>query len=256
MLLARDRIGDWPGAARPDDEGLLPETRSQDHQRRADGHGRAALQFRQRARGDGDRRRTARASRSPSGASRCPRRASCPRSIAGASFRARCSRSRCTRCATSCATSWCRSTRSIRSSSFSTPAARIPGVSNAQAHHVRIRDAQGRQRQPRPTPARWCGCWPAFRPRSISFRSIRGRAPTYECSDWETDRALRRHREQGGLCEPRAHAARPRHPRRVRTAQERERQASGARARRPRRRRSPPTAGGLIRSWFCARSAG
>jgi 23S rRNA (adenine2503-C2)-methyltransferase len=26
ILLARDRIGDWPGAARPDDKGLLPET--------------------------------------------------------------------------------------------------------------------------------------------------------------------------------------------------------------------------------------
>ncbi len=26
ILLARDRIGDWPGAARPNDEGLLPET--------------------------------------------------------------------------------------------------------------------------------------------------------------------------------------------------------------------------------------
>lgn len=26
ILLARDRIGDWPGASRPDDDGLLPET--------------------------------------------------------------------------------------------------------------------------------------------------------------------------------------------------------------------------------------
>jgi 23S rRNA (adenine2503-C2)-methyltransferase len=26
ILLARDRVGDWPGAARPDDKGLIPET--------------------------------------------------------------------------------------------------------------------------------------------------------------------------------------------------------------------------------------
>ena len=58
ILLARDRIGDWPGASAPRTIGaLLPTTRPQDHQRRAHGHGRAALQFRQRARGDGGRLR-------------------------------------------------------------------------------------------------------------------------------------------------------------------------------------------------------
>ena len=35
------------------------------------------------------------------------------------------------------------------------------------------------------TPRRWCGCSRAFRPRSISSRSIPGRARKYECSDWE-----------------------------------------------------------------------
>ena len=57
ILLARDRIGDWPGAAAPQDGGLVPTGGAQDHQRRADGHGRAALQFRQRARRHGHCRR-------------------------------------------------------------------------------------------------------------------------------------------------------------------------------------------------------
>ena len=48
----------------------------------------------------------------------------------------------------------------------------------------------------------------------------------YECSDWDHDRALRRGREQGRLREPRAHAARPRHPCRLRPAQVREPEAA------------------------------
>ena len=51
--------------------------------------------------------------------------ASCRRSRAGARRPAPCSRSRCTPCATSCATSWCRSTRNSRSRSCSPPAAPI-----------------------------------------------------------------------------------------------------------------------------------
>ena len=45
-----------------------------------------------------------------------------------------------------------------------------------QAHHLRIRHAQGRQRFASTTPRRWCGCSRASRPRSTSFRSIPGRA--------------------------------------------------------------------------------
>ena len=61
ILLARDRIGDWPGAAGPGDGGLIPDAEQKDHQRRADGHGRAALQFRQCARCHGGCRRRRRA---------------------------------------------------------------------------------------------------------------------------------------------------------------------------------------------------
>ena len=56
----------------------------------------------------------------------------------------------------------------------------LPRLSRAdqrQAHHLRICDAQGRERLASPTPGRWCGSSREFRPRSISFRSIRGRAP-------------------------------------------------------------------------------
>ena len=58
--------------------------------------------------------------------------ASCRRSRAGARKPAPCSPSRCTPCATSCATSWCRSTGSSRSPICWTRAATIPGLSNAR----------------------------------------------------------------------------------------------------------------------------
>ena len=43
ILLARDRIGDWAGAAPPADGRLLPGDGPQDHQYCSYGHGRAAL---------------------------------------------------------------------------------------------------------------------------------------------------------------------------------------------------------------------
>ena len=49
-------------------------------------------------------------------------------------------------------------------------ARRLPELSGRielAAHHVRVRHAQGRQRHARPTPRRWCGCCKAFLPRSI-----------------------------------------------------------------------------------------
>ncbi len=84
-----DRIGDWPGAQGRETVGSFGG-RTQDHQRRADGHGRNALQFRQRARGDGHcfRRR---------GISLSKRRITfstsgvVPEIAGGASFRERCS---------------------------------------------------------------------------------------------------------------------------------------------------------------------
>ena len=59
--------------------------------------------------------------------------------------RLRCSRSRCMRCATSCAMSSCRSTANIRSGI----ARRLPRLSRrlqCAPHHLRICDAEGRQR--------------------------------------------------------------------------------------------------------------
>ena len=50
-------IGDWPGATAPKDPRGSARLGAQDHQCRADGHGRAALQFRQCARRLRDRRR-------------------------------------------------------------------------------------------------------------------------------------------------------------------------------------------------------
>ena len=41
-----------------------------------------------------------------------------------------------------------------------------PGALQRAAHHLRVRDAEGRQRQPGRGARRWCGCWPASRPRS------------------------------------------------------------------------------------------
>jgi 23S rRNA (adenine2503-C2)-methyltransferase len=48
-------------------------------------------------------------------------------------------------------------------------ARRLPQLSGPvqrQAHHLRIRDAEGRQRQQRRCARNWCGCSRAFRPRS------------------------------------------------------------------------------------------
>ncbi len=43
----------------------------------------------------------------------------------------------------------------------------LSGVEQRAAHHLRIRDAEGRQRQPGRGARNWCGCCRAFPPRSI-----------------------------------------------------------------------------------------
>ena len=95
-------------------------------QHRHDGHGRAALQFRQRQGGAADRlrRRRHRPVEAPHHALDLRRRADDRARRRG--DRRRCWRSRCTPSATICATCWCRSTRNIRSRSCSPPAAPIP----------------------------------------------------------------------------------------------------------------------------------
>ena len=87
------------------------------HQCGDDGHGRAALQLRQRQERAADRLGRRRHLAVASAASRCRPRASCRSSSRPAARSASCWRFRCTRCATICATCWCRSTRSSRSRS-------------------------------------------------------------------------------------------------------------------------------------------
>ena len=185
IMLARDRLGDWPGARRRPTTACARRG-AHDHQRRADGHGRAALQFRQCARRAWRSSPTATASRcrkrritlSTSGV--VPKIARWP-----ATRSAPCSRSRCTRCATSCATSSCRSTANIRSHELLDACRAYPGALQRAAHHLRICDAEGRQRQRSPTPASWCGCSTGIPAKInlIPFNPWPG-AP-YECSDWE-----------------------------------------------------------------------
>ena len=69
FMAARDAYGEWPS---PTGESAAAVVHH-----RADGHGRAAVQLRQRRQGDDASRWTTRASRCRAGASRCPPRASC-----------------------------------------------------------------------------------------------------------------------------------------------------------------------------------
>ena len=120
----------------------------------------------------------------PSAASRCRPPAWCRISNAPAPRSAACWRCRCMRCATSCATNWCRSTANIRSRNCWRPAAIIPAPPTPSASRSNTSCSRA-STIPSRMPKRWCGCSRASRPRSISFRSIPGPARKYECSDWE-----------------------------------------------------------------------
>ncbi len=122
VILARDRLGEWPDRARrwP----IVPSGGALRHQYRVHGHGRAALQFRRGEARDRNhlRRRRTLGRQAPHHGLDLGRGAG---DRASAANSAPCWRSRCTPPATSCATSWCRSTRNIRSRSCSRPAATI-----------------------------------------------------------------------------------------------------------------------------------
>ena len=114
ILLARDRIGDWSGAAGPDDGRLLPEGERKITNIVLMGMGEPLYNFDNvkeaievAADGEGLSVSKRRITLSTSGV--------VPRSSAGARRLAPCSRSRCTPRAMSCATSSCPSTASIRS---------------------------------------------------------------------------------------------------------------------------------------------
>ena len=133
------------------------------------------------------------------------------------------------RCATSCATSWCRSTANIRSRSCSTPAATIPALSNARRitfEYVMLKgvndtlaDAKALVRLLKGIPAK-INLIP-FNP--VARHEIR-------VLGLGADREILRDRLQRRLCLAGAHAARARHPRRLRPAQERDREALRPRA--------------------------
>ena len=136
-------------------------------------------------------------------------------------------RSRCMPCATSCATSSCRSTRNIRSSELMQACRDYPGASNARRitfEYVMLKGVNDSPAEARELVRLLKGI-PA-KVNLIPFNPWPG-AP-YECSDWDDDREILRHRLQRRLRQPGAHAARPRHPRRLRPAQERDGKAARA----------------------------
>ena len=229
VMVARDRLGDWPGGTRPTD-GDRPDRRAAlHHQHRDDGHGRAALQSRRRARRAADRRR-----RRGHRHFQAPHHALDLRRGAGDRARRRarsaaCWRCRCTRCATSCATSWCRSTANIQSPQLLEACRNYPGVSNAKRitfEYVMLKgvndsidDAKALVRLLKGIPAKI---------NLIPFNPWPG--SKYECSDWEQIEKFSAGRVRRRLRLAGAHAARPRHSRRLRPAQERDRETLRARA--------------------------
>ena len=101
-----------------------------------------------------------------------------------------------------------------------------PGLSKRAPGDVRIRHAEGRQRQPRR------GARPVEADRGHSgqdqsdpVQPLAGRR--LRMLGLEDHRALRRHPEQGRLRQPHPHAARPRHPGRLRTTEVRKREGQG-----------------------------
>ena len=132
-MVARDRLGDWPGATPARRAPSCPrEGAALRLEHRLHGHGRAALQPRQRDRARSASSPTTRASASRAGASPSRPPASCRRWSGSAPRPTPCSRSRSTRCGTSCATCWCRSTANTRSRQLLDACRAYPGLSNAR----------------------------------------------------------------------------------------------------------------------------
>ncbi len=127
MMLARDDLGEWPRArARAEGRGAAAV------ERRADGHGRAALQLRERARRDEDRHGRRGYQPVPPPDHPVDHRASCPRSRARPRRSAACWRCASTPPPTRCATSWCRSTGNGTSRRCWTALREYPRLSNSE----------------------------------------------------------------------------------------------------------------------------
>jgi 23S rRNA (adenine2503-C2)-methyltransferase len=135
VMLARDALGEWPKGAMdmPDEEERrrIHRRRAPADQHRDDGHGRAAVQLRQRPRraqaGDGRRRLASRARRITLSTSGVVPMMAAPARRSGSTWR-----SRSTRPTRKCATRSSRSTASTASRSCSRPAPPYPGASNAR----------------------------------------------------------------------------------------------------------------------------
>ena len=103
-----------------------------------------------------------------------------------------------------------------------------PGAVERAAHHLRVRHAEGRQRQPcRGEGAGASAGRHSGQDQPHPVQPVAGRA--VRMLRLGADRAVRRGGEQGGLREPGAHTARPRHLRGVRAAPLGEREAAGER---------------------------
>ena len=130
--------------------------------------------------------------------------------------------------ATSCATSWCRSTGSYPIAELMAAVRAYPGLSNARRVTFEYVMLKGVNDTPADAKAlvKLIAGIPA-KINLIPFNPWPG-AP-YECSDWRDDRGLRRHPQPRRLRLADPHAARPRHPRRLRPAEVGEREGAGQR---------------------------
>ena len=115
MLVARDALAEWPTRPR----------RPPVHQHRRHGHGRAPVQLRQHGGRAAPGHGRARAQPVAAADHRLDLGRRAAYRAAGRGSRRRASRSRCTPCATSCATCWCRSIANGTSPRCSTRAAAI-----------------------------------------------------------------------------------------------------------------------------------
>jgi 23S rRNA (adenine2503-C2)-methyltransferase len=126
-----------------------------------------------------------------------------------------CSRSRCMRATTRCATSLCRSTRNIRSRNLLDACRAYPGASNARRitfEYVMLKGVNDTPAEARALVRLLKGI-PA-KINLIPFNPWPG--TKYECSDWETIEQFSEIVFNAGYASPGAQAARPRYPRRLR----------------------------------------
>ena len=228
VLLARDRIGDWPGAASPQDGGLVPDGERKITNVVLMGMGEPLYNFdnvrdAMAVVGDGEglalsRRRI---TLSTSGVvPEIPRWGEEAGTMLAISLHAVRDELR---------DQLVPINRKYPIAELMAACRNYPGPLQRAPHHLRVRDAEGRQRQPRRRQGAGeaAGGHPG-QDQPDPVQSVARHAP--RVLGLGADRALRGGREQGRLCEPRAHAARARHHGGLRAAQVGEPEAQRARA--------------------------